>query len=78
MKNKLELKEIDIMEKILELLIEMEDDVKKYIELQNKETEIEEMEKIILTTKVMIKHMELYEEMEKIIKKGLLKKDGEA
>ena len=78
MKNKLELKEIDIMEKILELLIQMEDDVKKYIELQNKETEIEEMEKIILTTKVMIKHMELYEEMEKIIKKGLLKKDGEA
>ena len=66
------------MEKILELLIQMEDDVKKYIELQNKETEIEEMEKIILTTKVMIKHMELYEEMEKIIKKGLLKKDGEA
>lgn len=65
------------MEKILELLIRMEDDVKKYIELQNKETENEEIGKIILTTKIMIKHIELYEEMRKIMEKDL-KKDGEA
>ena len=78
MKIKLELKEIDIMEKILGLLIQMEDDVKNYIKLENKEENEEiEVEKIILTTKVMIKHIEIYDEMRKIMGKDL-KKDGEA
>ena len=57
------------MEKILELLIQMEDDVKKYIELQNKETENEEMRKKFLSAKVIIKHMEICGEIEDFIKK---------
>lgn len=66
------------MEKILGLLIQMEDDVKNYIKLENREENEEtECEKIILVTKVMIKHIELYEEMKKIMEKDL-KKDGEA
>lgn len=66
------------MEKILELLMQMEDGVKKYIELQNREENEEiEVKKIILTTKIMIKHIEIYDEMKKIMGKDL-KKDGEA
>ena len=55
------------MEKILELLIQMEDDVKKYIELQNKENE--EMRKKFLSAKVILKQLEICGEMENFIKK---------
>ena len=66
------------MVKILGLLIQMEDDVKNYIKLENREENEEiEVEKIILVTKITIKHIELYEEMRKIMEKDL-KKDGEA
>ena len=65
------------MEKILGLLIQMEDDVKNYIKLENREENEEiEIEKIILVTRIMIKHIELYEEMKKIMKK--VNENGEA
>lgn len=67
------------MEKILGLLKQMEGDVEEYIELQNKENEKIVTEKVILVTKIMIKHMEIYEEMKKIVEKETEKmKDGEA
>lgn len=64
------------MEKILELLKQMEGDVEEYIELQNKEKEKIVTEKVILVTKIMIKHMEIYGEMKKIVEKETVKLEG--